>query len=1178
MRFSGEFCCFYPPPRILAQSFEFQGINYEISNNENKTCAVTGYTTIPENLVIPAEVTYEDENYAVTEIAGYAFSSCGSLKSCIIPAKVTELGEDVFGGCWRLAKVLYPSTLEPEFGYSNPLTVSYDPENGMTVDSHGCAYTDNGETLIFVPVGDVGDLIIPEGVRTITSTAFRGCEIKALTLPSTLETIEGDAFMFGYDSSTDDYLAMGCSIERVNFVDWSKWYANAKLGNLNSNPYRECGAYAGGIQIVNPPMPDGLTEIGDYVNVGITFDGEIIFPSTLRKIGAYAFSGQKDLYYVEFPDGLEEIGAHAFDGCETLTFESLPSTLTSIGAYAFNGCASQTAIVLPEKLTDLGEGAFSNMTSLKKAVLFSKLTEVPDKLCYECNKLESVYLPKMATSIGFQAFADTALDEVILPQVIETIDDFAFAKESERGAGALSKISFPESLQEIGEGAFMSQKFRILEFNEGLKTIGYAAFANNNNLTTIKFPSTLESIGQNAFSTSYYDKKTTRVILPSTMTELGSGAFSNNAVGEFETGDGLTTIEVWSLGRPQILTIGSGVKSIADGALDFSEMKVFRMKCKTPPSVATAFNVTDEQIDKLAFIVPDGAKTAYERNPRWKVFNIVEESESDVTVYVDGTFSIAEEVRMQSGIMPSLVTKLRVTGTLADSDWRLINENMVSLISLDLSGISNTEIPDGAFENKDLLAEIILPSQLTKIGNSAFSGCSLLDTPELPETLEYIGGYAFRGCQRLSISVLPDALEFMGYGSFQGCTSLRSIIAGPNMVLDTSAAGFNFQDCTALEFVDFGRTPIEHLPWATFKGCTSLTDIVLPQNLNYIASDVFANSALESVDLPATLESIGNSAFQGTKLRTVSIPEGVTYISDNTFADCARLINVNFPESLTGIGTNVMNGSTKVSGISCPSVDAPSAQTGAFASLSARKCSLTVPRQSYRAYLSAPQWGIFANLINSLNVTVPENAVLTSVDEEEYQEIVEEEALIAEAEAPLEEEEENPEENEDENGGEDNGEDENTPAPSRAKIRKAARETLTSTGRNYARLFDGATLGSPKTSKGTRVFINLKENTTLKAVRYNNKDITDQLDGNNSILLPQNAAGSLEIVTEAIITGIEEVAASAGGSIDADTLCSVYDTAGRLVASGRRGEVVSELSAGLYILKAGPLTEKIAVK
>ncbi len=1283
----------YPP--LLAQSLENQGINYTITDWDNKTCEVSGYSGEPTNIVIPSQVAYENENYTVTAIGDDAFSECTSLVSielpnslisigesafsnctsltsielpeditsiefrafegctsltsinlpesittignkafclcssltsielpkkitsignslflgcssltsielpdgvtsigysafqgcsslasiylpdgiisigsqafqetalgsCAIPPSVEEIGSNVFESCWSLSRLAYPNTLNMD-EYSWVTLIPYDPE-GAKVDDNGCLYGDNGETLLFVPTGDMEEFAIPEGVKTITSSAFSGCNIKSLTIPSTIETVEANAF------ATNTF-------QQVNLTNWTKWYANAKLGNLEANPYRNCGAYAGGLRIVNPPLEEGLVEISDYINAGVTFDGELILPSTLKKIGAYAFSSQKDLYYVEFNEGLEEIGDAAFSGCETLTFEGLPSSLTKIGRFAFHGCATQTSITLPENITSIGREAFADMTGLKKAVLFSKLTEVPDSLCAGCNKLENLYLPKLATRIGRSAFEDTAIEEVILPQQLETIGTHAFAKYSERGAGALYKVNFPESLQVIESGAFMNQNFRILELNEGLKTIGGGAFEGNNNLTTVNFPSTIEYIGGRAFATYDWGRNINRVILPPALTELAQSAFSNISVGEFETGDGLTAIEPWSLGMPKILTIGSGVKTIADGAINFSDLKVLRMKGKTPPTVTAAFNVTEEQIDNLTFIVPDGAKNAYERNPRWKVFNIVEESESDVTVYVDGTFSVAEEVRMQSGIMPSLVTKLKVTGTLADSDWRLINENMVSLIWLDLSGISNTEIPAGAFENKSMLTEIILPARLTKIGNNAFSGCSMLDTPELPETLETIGGNAFAGCSRLSISVLPDALQFMGYGSFANCTSLRSITAGPNMVLDTSAAGWNFQGCTALEFVDFGRTPIEQIPWATFQGCSSLTNIILPPNLKYIDSEVFANTALESIELPATVESIGNNAFQGTKLRAVTIPEGVSDIASQTFADCPRLINVNFPGSLKTIGTNAMQNSTRVSGLSCPSVEAPSAETGAFATLSARKCSLTVPRQSYRAYLSAPQWGIFANLINSLNVTVPENAVLTAVDEEEYQEIVEEEALIAEAEAPIEEEEE-PEENEDENGEDEN---ENNPAPSRAKIRQAARETLTTTGRNYAQLFDGATLGSPKTAMGTRIFINLKENTKLKSVFYNNKDVTDQVE-DYSLLLPQNAMGTLEIVTEAILTGIEDVVSTTSGSIAADAECVVFDTTGRFVTSGLRCELESTLAPGLYILKSGALTEKIAVK
>lgn len=77
-----------------------------------------------------------------------------------------------------------------------------------------------------------------------------------------------------------------------------------------------------------------------------------------------------------------------------------------------------------------------------------------------------------------------------------------------------------------------------------------------------------------------------------------------------------------------------------------------------------------------------------------------------------------------------------------------------------------------------------------------------------------------------------------------------------------------------------------------------------------------------------------------------------------------------------------------MSGNSTANTEAPEAQTGAFDNMRIKNCSLTVPQQSYRQYLNAPQWGRFADLLNRMVVIeFPENVEMTAIDEDQYQQI-----------------------------------------------------------------------------------------------------------------------------------------------------------------------------------------------
>ncbi|MDE6370399.1 MAG: leucine-rich repeat domain-containing protein, partial [Duncaniella sp.] len=380
-------------------------------------------------------------------------------------------------------------------------------------------------------------------------------KVGTVKIGADVASLEGNLFWDGMQTGLESF-----ACEKVEFANWSNWYNNTKIDCIEANPYRSGAKItAGGFNITTAPFTDGMTEIPAYKNASLKFEGEIIFPSTIKKIGAYAFASQKDLYYVEFPVGLEEIGDHAFDGCEMLTFESFPASLSTIGVGAFANCASQKSMILPEKLNSLGFGAFYNMKALEQAVLFCDMDSVPGALCYGCKNLNTLYLPKGATVIGDNAFYGTvALEEVILPEGLETICDGAFGRTySDATPSRLNKINFPASLRKIGKYAFDGQELQSVVLNEGLEEIGEGAFKTCDNLRELTIPSTLKAIPVDAF----YGIGVSKLTIPDNITELGTGAFMSYYLGVVEVGNGVTAVPAQSLGSPSVLKLGSGVRT-----------------------------------------------------------------------------------------------------------------------------------------------------------------------------------------------------------------------------------------------------------------------------------------------------------------------------------------------------------------------------------------------------------------------------------------------------------------------------------------------------------------------------------------------------------------------------------------------------------------------------------------
>ena len=101
-------------------------------------------------------------------------------------------------------------------------------------------------------------------------------------------------------------------------------------------------------------VSEGVTSIGDNAE----FYGKVSLPSTLKRIGAYAFE-QGFITEINLPNNLEYIGIGAFY-CSGLSGDLvIPDSVKIIEADAFDTC-NITSVKLNDSLTYLGAFAFRN--------------------------------------------------------------------------------------------------------------------------------------------------------------------------------------------------------------------------------------------------------------------------------------------------------------------------------------------------------------------------------------------------------------------------------------------------------------------------------------------------------------------------------------------------------------------------------------------------------------------------------------------------------------------------------------------------------------------------------------------------------------------------------------------------------------------------------------------------
>ena len=914
------------------------------------------------------------------------------------------------------------------------------------------------------------------------------------------------------------------------------------------------------LSLINPKNKVDYVAIPATVNVSGTYNvngSEVKFTDTPFKviqIGDNAFTGQADLYYVDYPETVISIGNNAFNNCPVLGEVVFPSNLEYIGKEAFKGCNSIVKIKLPETVSTIGEGAFEEMTALEKAVLLCEATEIKANTFRNCPKLEQVYLPSKLETIGDRAFSRTdALDEIVFPSTLETIGMYAFEGEAGSKYG-LRHLKLPAGFKHLGEGAFHNASIITADLGESLVEIPEKAFELCYDLKEVKFPATLKRIGESAFH--YCARNASRSMgilkLPDSVEEIGKNAFNESFILSFKTGNGPASLTAGSCGTPRLVHIGNSVTSIDVNAFSLERLKLIICDAPTPPSLSASLNLTAEQAEQLTLIVPDGCAERYSLHPRWREFNIIESSKSVVSVNLDGKTPLAEAIYKESGIMPSRVTYLTVTGHLSDTDLQIIRENMFSLCGLDMSGTDLTEIKDNAFSGMSSLERIVLPSGLKTIGKNAFKDCSLMSLEELPDGITSIGDYAFSNCSRITISRLPSALTTTGYMAFGDCVSIKSITAGPNLI---DMGQSTFSSCDMLEYADLSKSRIKTLRSCSFYVNENLQTLLLPATLEKIDYRALANTGLKTIELPGNIRNFEEGVFYRSNLRTITIGEGLTNFDKELFAECRKLVSVNLPSSLTHVGSRVFASATRLSAISCRAIEAPEATTGAFDGVSTQKCVLTVPTVSFFNYLNAPAWGRFANIDNSIEVAMPDNIDATILDEEQYQEIMEEEELEKQA-----------EENAEESGRND--------SPAKATIRRARENTRTSLadGSQYCQLFGGATIGAPGNGKGQRMFIHPHNPDDDYRVLVNGIDMTNSMEG-NSLLVSAGTVGKIEIVSS--MSDVEGIIADDDNS----GLCTIFSVNGTQVFSGSAEIAKSSLVPGIYIMKyTSGHTEKIIIK
>lgn len=237
--------------------------------------AIAGVDTKAKELVIPPKVS----------MSGIKSQLDSTFKKITITSN-KNIGA-IYNLCAEALYVDFNATMTfTNWSNINIKKVEVSDSNVFYTSKDGILYDKTGTVLIKCPVNYYKDeVVIPEGVKKISKTAFQSCHIKSVKFPDSLDLIEDRAFFCCNELENIDF---GNSIFSIG-------------GMYSESAFSYCKSLK-----------------------------RITLPSQIKDIGIRAFFGCNSLSSVTLNEGLLFIGEAAFSNNNALTEINIPATVQKL--------------------------------------------------------------------------------------------------------------------------------------------------------------------------------------------------------------------------------------------------------------------------------------------------------------------------------------------------------------------------------------------------------------------------------------------------------------------------------------------------------------------------------------------------------------------------------------------------------------------------------------------------------------------------------------------------------------------------------------------------------------------------------------------------------------------------------------------------------------------------------
>lgn len=446
--------------------------------------------------------------------------------------------------------------------------------------------SDNPEVTIYSYVGSDTDVTVPSEIKGMPVTTLHGTfsgkeTVKTVTIPEGVRLIEYNAF-FGCTALTT--VVLPSSLEEMtentfyqctNLKTVSLDTANSKLTKIGQYSFAYCEKLTGF------DIPSSLKELEEFVFAYCSSLKKIIIPDTVEKIDISAFRMCTNVTEIKIPGTVKEASEFALFGCDKVITAELPISMVTL-ANLQRSDDLETLVIVDDGNTELPDkDALNEKKKLKKVVFPDSLTSIPRAFCRSASALEEVKLPANLKIISNASFSEcTNLKTIDLPDTVTEIGAFAFAD-----CTSLKDFTIPDGIKSIGEEAFYNSGITSLVVPESVETIDKLAFSHMANLTNATFPAgcgitfsdcknlkTAKITGNPTVIDNYmfYEcSQLTDFEIPGSVKKIGYAAFYNTALKEAVIPASVTEIDDWAFGECQNLekaVLPDGLKSVGGAA------------------------------------------------------------------------------------------------------------------------------------------------------------------------------------------------------------------------------------------------------------------------------------------------------------------------------------------------------------------------------------------------------------------------------------------------------------------------------------------------------------------------------------------------------------------------------------------------------------------------------------